>query len=440
MSKETLEEWLAHLETIHPTEVELGLERVSRVAHALELIPVKQPVVTVAGTNGKGSTVAVLEALLAELGLRAGTFTSPHLWRYNERIRVAQQEATDAEIVAAFVRIDAARGETSLTYFEFAALAALLVFAQHELDYVILEVGLGGRLDAVNIVDASVAIITSIDLDHQGWLGDSRAAIAREKAGIMRAATPVIIADPEPPAELEACAAALAAVPALFLGREFTVERESGQWRGTLQQTSSQQTSSQQRKLAWQPVGSLLPENICAALQAALLLELTFSDEDVQRTLDKVVAVGRRQVFDIDGVNYLLDVAHNPAAVYKLLEYMDASCCNGKAIAIFSVMRDKDVKSIVNAAVGHFDAWFLADQPLNSRAAGAADVAVVLEAAGEKGIYMNAELSEALAAAQQAANAGDRIVVFGSFSTVAAVLPHLNQAGAVNACEMGRVE
>ncbi|MCP4212388.1 MAG: bifunctional tetrahydrofolate synthase/dihydrofolate synthase, partial [Halieaceae bacterium] len=202
MSDTTLEEWLRRIESVHPAAVELGLDRVSAVANRLQLLPVTQSVITVAGTNGKGSVVALLEGLFQVAEVTTGAFTSPHLLRFNERIHVAGVEASDAEIVRAFTDIEKARGEILLTYFEFATLAALLVFAAHDPDVIILEVGLGGRLDSVNMVDPDVSVITSIDLDHQDWLGDTRDAIAREKAGILRASTPAVIGEPEPPEAL----------------------------------------------------------------------------------------------------------------------------------------------------------------------------------------------------------------------------------------------
>lgn len=229
MSSATLEQWLQRLATIHPREIELGLDRVRAVAMELDLLPVSTPVVTVAGTNGKGSTVAVLDALLTEAGYRTGIFTSPHLLNFNERIRVAGADASDAAIIAAFEAIDLARGAVSLTYFEFATLAALLIFKENAPDFIVLEVGLGGRLDAVNIVDAAVAVITSIDLDHQDWLGESRGEIAREKAGIVRAARPLVVAEPAPPPELLHCIREVGAAPVLQLGREFSVQIGSGQ-------------------------------------------------------------------------------------------------------------------------------------------------------------------------------------------------------------------
>lgn len=422
MSKASLAEWLERLETVHPTEIDLGLDRVLTVAHELRLLPLQQPVVTVAGTNGKGSTVAVLDTLLNEAGYRAGVFTSPHLLRFNERIRVAGVDASDEDIVRSFSLIDRARGAVSLTYFEFAALAALLIFRDSELDFIILEVGLGGRLDAVNIVDASVAIITSIDLDHQGWLGTSRGEISVEKAGIMRVGRPVVIADYEPPPELSRCAVDIGASPALYLGREFTVAYVDGEWRGRLQVPGGAP-----RAVSACTDGALLPENIGAAVQAALLLGVKFSDSCLSAALIKAAPVGRRQLRRVAGRDYILDVAHNPASVYKLLEFLDVNPCNGKTICVFSVMIDKDVVSIVDAAAEHFDAWFLGDQPDNSRAARATEIAALLKGKGQAMVSISKNLRQALRRAQSVAGERDRLVVFGSFYTVAAVLPLLNK-------------
>jgi dihydrofolate synthase / folylpolyglutamate synthase len=423
MNKASLEQWLQRLETLHPREMELGLERVAVVANRLQLLPVVQPVVTVAGTNGKGSTVAVLEALLDEAGYCTGAFTSPHLLRFNERIRVAGVDVSDTEIVAAFVAIDEARGAVSLTYFEFATLAALCIFKNRAPDIIVLEVGLGGRLDAVNIVDSSVAVITSIDLDHQGWLGESRGEIAREKAGIMRCARPVVIADPDPPHELLRCVTDVGASPALYLGRDFRVATsQEGEWQGILQAADGAS-----RQLAPQPSGSLLPENVCAAVQAALLLGVEFDDACVARALARAAPVGRRQLRQVAGRNYVLDVAHNPASVRKLLEYLDINPCNGKTICIFSIMSDKDIQSVVDATAGHFDAWFLADQPDNKRAAPAAHVAALLERTGQTMISISKNLRQAFRRAQSVTAKGDRLVIFGSFYTVAGILPLLNR-------------
>lgn len=421
MSKASLEQWLTRLESIHPREIELGLDRVSAVARTLQLLPVRQSVVSVGGTNGKGSTVAVLDAVLREAGFRTGVFTSPHLLRFNERICVDGAAVADLDIVNAFEAIDEARGEISLTYFEFATLAALLVFSKQAPDVLVLEVGLGGRLDAVNIVDPTVAVITSIDLDHQAWLGNTRGAIAREKAGILRGSTPVVIADPNPPESLLRCIDEVGARPAFFLGREFTVKVEQGAWEGGITRADGSW-----RLLKGMTCGSLLPENICAALQAAALLNVDIGDEGLRRALVSAGPPARRQQRLVLGREYVLDVAHNPASVHKLHEYLYSSPCLKRTICIFSAMSDKDIHGMVAATEGVFDAWFLADQPDNGRAATADTIAAVLRAAGETAISVNRNLRQAFRRAQSIAEEGDRLVVFGSFYTVAGILPLLD--------------
>lgn len=422
MNKTSLAGWLARLETLHPNPIDLGLERVAAVAGKLGLLPVRRPVITVAGTNGKGSTVAVLESILGQAGQIAGVYTSPHLLRFNERIRVGGVEAGDDEIVAAFSAIDNARGETSLTYFEFATLAALLVFQSRSVDVLVLEVGLGGRLDAVNIVDPTVAVITRIDLDHQSWLGEDRGSIAREKAGIMRPGIPVVIGDPEPPPELLDSAAVVGAVPVLRLGSEFAFEREPGSWRGTLQGADGRV-----RRLPALPEGPLMPANICSALQAAVLAGCEFSDRQIGNAVTQARPRGRCETHWLAGREYVFDVAHNPAAVYNLLEYLNATSCKGKTFAVFSVMGDKDIRAMIQAASGRFDAWFLADQEANPRAARAADVAAVLHAEEQVTVNVSRNLRQAFHRATELMAEGDRLVVFGSFYTVAELLPLLDR-------------
>ena len=422
MDRASLAQWLARLETLHPNPIDLGLERVAAVARALALLPVGVPVATVAGTNGKGSTVAVLEAVLSQAGLRTGVYTSPHLLRFNERIRVGGVEAGDEEIIAAFEAIDAARGDTSLTYFEFATLAALVVFRDRVVDVLVLEVGLGGRLDAVNIVDPTVAVITRIDLDHQSWLGTDRASIAREKAGIVRRGAPVVIGDPDPPASLLAGAREAGAAPIVCLGRDFRVEQVSGQWRGVLVNRDGRS-----RTLPTQPAGPLLPANVCAALQAAVLLGCEFSDEQLGEALSRARPRGRCERRQWAGREYVLDVAHNPAAVNNLVEMLNASICKGKTIALFSVMNDKDIPTMIRAAAGCFSAWFVADQANNPRAARGGDVAALLRAEGQARVSQSRNLRQAFRRAQAVMAEGDRLVVFGSFYTVAEILPLLDR-------------
>jgi dihydrofolate synthase/folylpolyglutamate synthase len=349
-------------------------------------------------------------------------YTSPHLLRFNERIRVGGSEASDAEIVAAFSAIDAARGETSLTYFEFATLAALLVFQSRSVDVLVLEVGLGGRLDAVNIVDPAVAVITRIDLDHQSWLGEDRGSIAREKAGIMRAGIPAVIGDPEPPRELLDCAAKVGAAPVLRIGTDFRFEAHQEAWQGTLRGRDGKP-----RVLPVLPRGPLMPANICSALQAAELLGCEFSDQQVCDAVAGARPRGRCEQQSLAGTDYVFDVAHNPAAVYNLVEYLNATHCKGKTIAIFSVMGDKDIRAMIQAAAGLFDAWFVADQPTNPRAASAADLASLLRAEGQSMVSVSKNLRQAFRRVRGLTAQGDRVVVFGSFFTVADTLPLLER-------------
>ena len=421
MNNPSLERWLQKIESVHPEEIELGLGRVSSVARRLGLLPVSQPVVTVGGTNGKGTVVAVLEALLNEAGYSTGAFTSPHILRFNERIRVAGSEVPDAHIVEAFAAIEEARGDVTLTYFEFATLAALLIFESRRPDIVILEVGLGGRLDAVNMVDSSVSVITSIDLDHQKWLGQTRGEIAREKSGIMRRAVPVVIGELDPPPELAAAVAKTGASPAFYIGKDYSVTAANDAcW------TILRDAGGISRQFALRMSGSLLPENVATALQAALLLGVKFSDECLDRALRRMTLPGRRETRQVGGRIYVLDVAHNPAAVRKMLEYLDEKPCNGRTVAVFSIMADKDVQAIIEAVSGYFDAWFLADQPGNQRAARAADLASLLNASGQAMISVSKNLRQALRRAQAVTGQGDRLVVFGSFYTVAGVSPLLD--------------
>ena len=417
MSKLSLAQWLQRLEQLHPVEVELGLQRCGEVAMRLELLPLACPVLTVAGTNGKGSTVAVAEAVAQACGMLTGQFTSPHFLRFNERIRVGGHEADDSEIVAAFEQIDAARDGTSLTYFEFAALAALLIFRQRGVELAILEVGLGGRLDAVNIVDPSVAVITSIDLDHQDWLGDDLDSIAREKAGILRAGIPAVIADPTPPAGLEQAVTDSGAHP-FYLGDKFDFDETEGGLTIKLQQ----RCGAQQSLLLSQPL-SVLPANACAALQALLLLDIDLAALDIARVVASVRPTGRQQSLQVGGQQLVLDVAHNPGAVDKLVEYIDATNCNERRIAIFSAMKDKDIRGMISRSLASFDAWFLADQPDQPRAAAAADIAAALHEQGCSMISVSKNLRQAYRRARSLLGEGDRLVVFGSFHTVAAILP-----------------
>ncbi|MFT6367170.1 MAG: dihydrofolate synthase/folylpolyglutamate synthase [Bacteroidia bacterium] len=407
--------------------MDLGLDRVREVAQRLDLLPVEVPVVTVAGTNGKGTTAAVMEAVLVELDRVVGVCSSPHFFRFNERIRVSGAEVDDAVIVESFEQIDHARRDISLTYFEFATLAALWVFKRLNVEIMVLEVGLGGRLDAVNIVDASVAVITSIALDHQQWLGSTRESIGAEKAGVLRRERPAVIADPDPPESVIKLIDELS-VQAYFLGRDFALHDDRGgpdhqtHWHGWL---STRNGSKQQ--LPELPRESLLPVNICAALQALTLLGISFQDQQLHTALSRIKLRGRRERQELAGRRYILDVAHNPAAVDKLLEYINLSNGNGKIIALFSVMADKDVAQMIGACTGRFDEWFLGDQPEVPRACTAAFLASELSRQGHQLVRRCENIPQAFRQAQSTMSAGDTLVVFGSFFTVASVLPLLDE-------------
>ena len=421
MSNTTLAQWLQRLELLHPREIELGLDRITAVANNMQLLPLEPQVISVAGTNGKGSTVAVLEAVLAEMDCVTGSCTSPHLLNFNERIRIAGRAVEDEEIISAFEQIDSARGEISLTYFEFATLAALVIFGQREVDVVILEVGLGGRLDAVNMVDATVAVITSIDLDHQEWLGDTREQIAREKAGILRAGKSAVIAETSPPVSLCDYVRELQC-RAYYSGENYTIAHGDKTWQAQLCKLNGQL-----RQLPEMPSAAVLPENICAALQALLLLDREFSDAQLFRALQGLQLRGRRELQSIAGREYLLDVAHNLAAINKLLEYIDVTPCNKKTIAIFSTMADKDYGAMIRACAGRFEAWFTADQPANPRAARGSDIAEQLRDQGVQMVSVSKNIRQAFRRAQSVMDEGDRLVVFGSFYTVADVMPLLEK-------------
>lgn len=421
MTSTVLSQWLTRLESIHPREIELGLSRSASVANNLKLLPLPCEVITVAGTNGKGSTVAVLEALLVETKVSCGASTSPHFQRFNERIRIDGVEVDDDEIIAAFEDIETARGDISLTYFEFSTLAALVIFRQRKVDVAILEVGLGGRLDAVNIVDADAAVITSIDLDHQDWLGHTRELIALEKAGVLRRDKPAVIADTNPPETLLQYMEKLGC-QSLFIGEDYQVKKEQDSWTALLQCRDG--TSREIKELAY---GGIVEANIAAATQTLLLLGKEFSRQQLQQALQKVYLRGRRETAFVGGYNYLLDVAHNPASVTKLLEYINATPCNGKNIALFSAMVDKDIIDMIRACGDVFDAWFIADQPSNPRAEEGASIAEALREQGQSMISISKNITQAFRRAQGVMTSDDRLVVFGSFYTVAGVMPLLEK-------------
>ncbi len=424
----SLLEWLARLETLHPKTIDLGLERVREVAQRMQLAP-SATIFTVGGTNGKGSSCAMLEAILLAAGYRVGLYTSPHLVRFNERIRVGGRAVSDEAIVEQFEAVQAARGDTSLTYFEFSTLAALRLFSREPLDVVILEVGLGGRLDAVNVVDADCAIVTSIDVDHVEYLGGDRERIGWEKAHIFRSGRPAVCSDPIPPASLVQYAESIGA-DLWLCGRDFHYVGDRQQWsyRGRAQRRSSIAYP------ALRGANQLLNASGVLAALEAMRERLPVSQQAVRQGFAEVELPGRFQV--LPGVpTIVLDVAHNPHAVAHLASNLDSMGRGGRNYAVFGVMRDKDVDAIVAAVKDRFDAWFVTDLP-GARAASADWIVERLQAGdvrapdpdGDKAGAENARIeahrtpSAALAAARAVAQPNDRIIVFGSFLTVADIL------------------
>ncbi len=412
-----LSQWLDYQQSIHPKSIELGLERVREVATRLGLGKPAKRVITVAGTNGKGSTVAFVEAIARAAGHRVGAYTSPHLLAYNERVRIDGVPVDDAALVAAFEAVEAVRGDTPLTYFEFGTLAALWLFSRQPLDLVILEVGLGGRLDAVNLVDADVAIVTAIALDHVEYLGPDRESIAREKAGILRTGKPVVVGELDPPDALLREAERLGA-PVLRAGRSHRWETHADGW-----------TFHDGRGALRLPLPGLRapPQfaNASAAIAAvrAVLPPLKVDDEHIAAGVVAAALPGRMQV--IPGpVEIVLDVAHNPQAAQQLANWLQANRTRGATQAVFAALADKDVANEVAVLMGQVDIWHLA---------GLSDVGgrgQPVEALWQKvGALLSrslttrhASVAQALAAARKMAQPGDRIVVFGSFHTVAEAL------------------
>ncbi|PCI42779.1 MAG: bifunctional tetrahydrofolate synthase/dihydrofolate synthase [Moraxellaceae bacterium] len=419
--------WLQWLEDFHPIKIDLGLDRVSEVARHLNVLEWQCPVVTVAGTNGKGSCVAAIEAIYSAHGYRVGTYTSPHLISFNERIRVKQENSTDAAIIAAFERVEQARDDISLSYFEFTTLAALLVFKQSSLDLVVLEVGLGGRLDAVNVVDCSVAVITSIALDHTAWLGNDEASIAKEKAGVIRPGKPLVLAMQNLPTVIRDIANSQHC-PIYEFGSEFSFSNELSyplaggaelgacSWHG---QTAS--VPSESLSIDFPKSPGIQLESLAAALQAVYLLELPLDTNKVRHGIDSLILPGRFQVIELEKASVILDVAHNPAAGENLankLRYFNTD--NRTVQCVFGVLADKDVSGLAATISSQIDCWF----PCALTADRAAEPDVLVEILKQLGShvdqsYLNTQ--QAFEAAMQRGNNSqnrDIILIIGSFYTV----------------------
>jgi dihydrofolate synthase / folylpolyglutamate synthase len=471
----SLEDWLSYIEQQHPKSIELGLDRTRAVAQRLAIGKPAKHVITVGGTNGKGSTVAFIEAIARAGGLKVGTYTSPHLLRYNERVRIEGREVSDEELIAAFEAVEAARcsllppgeggaqrrmragefqptetasqvesprphppsghllpvGEGKaipLTYFEFGTVAALWLFQQSDLDLVVLEVGLGGRLDAVNIIDSDVAVITTVDIDHVDWLGNDRESIGYEKAGIARPWKPLVLGEIDSPSSVLRHAYAIGA-NAVRLGSDFFHEP-------VLRQAQDERSSTVWR---WRDAGFEieLPNpslsapvqrvNAATAIAALRALDIELPVEAFGAGVAAAMIPGRLQRFDLHGTAVIVDVGHNPQAARELAAWLRAEPVQGRTLAVFSALADKDVAGVVAALEREVSAWFLAGlESVGVRGQSVDEVAAKLTGTAAATGARHASVEAALHAARSDANAEDRILVFGSFHTVAEALAILH--------------
>ena len=418
MRFDNLSDWLSWQENLHFTAVDPGLERIGQVWQKLTRVE-KLPftVITIAGTNGKGSSVAMLESIMRAAGYRTGSYTSPHLLRYNERICVNNQPCSDNEICESFARIDDKRGDISLTYFEFATLAAMDIFCQQDLDIVILEVGMGGRLDAVNLFDADIALITPISLDHTNWLGNNREKIAAEKAGILRANQPVVCSESSPSSSVTDRAETLKA-NCYIAKQDFFVDRREQDW------------DWHNDHIDWPnlPIPALLGnyqiQNAAAVLQVASLLNQSDFDIDISAIktgLQTVKLAGRFQVVDGE-VERIFDVTHNHQGACNLAELLAEKNGSGQTRAVLAMLKDKDVNAVIEPLKSTIDQWYIAGLD-GSRGLNSDDLANKIKAiVGKDKTFPHAAVEEAYQQAMLESKADDRVLIFGSFHTVEAVM------------------
>jgi len=423
----TLAEWLELQDSVHPRSIDLGLERVAEVAGRLGVATPAFRVITVGGTNGKGSVAAHAEALLSAVGTPVGLFTSPHLVRYNERVRVGGAEAGDAELIEAFERIEAARGATTLTFFEYNTLAALLVFAHRAVEVAVLEVGLGGRLDATNLVSADVAVVASVGLDHREYLGESLEAIGTEKAGIFRAGRPAVLGTADMPASVFARIAALGARP-LVAGRDFSWEIAGERWsyRSAGLHLEDLVPSALAGSIQYRNAATAI--TAVAALAAAAPLAAALDQRAVDTALEGVRLGGRFEI--VPGpVEWILDIAHNEPAARVLAAHLKerplpgAAAGGGRTLAVAGVLADKDAAGIAAALAPLIDHWIVCALP-GARGGSAAALAERMRLR-QGDLTLAASAEEGCVCARALARPGDRVVVFGSFYTVGPALEWL---------------
>ena len=419
IQKRNLDGWLEYISAQHPAAIALGLDRVRVVWQRMAAIrntPCSPLSITVGGTNGKGSTCAMLERILASAGFRVGCYTSPHLLRYNERIRIGLSPMDDGALCEGFEAVELARGDTPLTYFEFGTLAALWLFQRANLDVAILEVGLGGRLDAVNIIDADCSIVVSVDLDHQVFLGNTREAIGFEKAGIYRRGRPAVFGDTNPPHSLLDHAAGIGA-DLMILGRDYGFTRMEQHWQFSGRRGRHHSLPFPALRGSYQ----LKNASACLAALDELRGRLPVAQGDIRRGLVEVELPGRLQVLP-GRPAVVLDVAHNPHAAMVLEDALGSMGFYDNTLAVFGMLQDKDIDGVIDIIKGRIDRWFVATLP-GDRGATAQQLFDKLEVRGlGDRVKQFSGVESAFKAARNEAGQNDRILVFGSFYTVADVL------------------
>lgn len=400
--------WLCYLENLHSQAIELGLDRVKKVARTLDALKPAPTVFTVAGTNGKGTTCRILEKILMAAGYSVGVYSSPHLVRYTERVRIQGEELDEAYHTAVFARIEAARDETSLTYFEYSTLSALLLFKQLNVDVIILEVGLGGRLDATNIVDADVAVVTSIALDHTDWLGPDRESIGREKAGIFRGGKPAVVGEPDMPHTIADVASEKGA-QLLRCGVDWSYHVEANSWN----------FKDGQGELTGLPLPLVPQPNAATALAALRASRLDVSETAIKEGIGNATLPGRFQIISA-APRVILDVAHNPHAATYLADRLACLPKQGRVLAVIGMLHDKDIAGTLACLATQVDSWYCA--PLEGPRGATAEQLVEHLGSGE--VYNS--VTEAWHAAMAAAMENDTVLVCGSFHTVAHVMEALD--------------
>ncbi len=417
----TAQQWLAYIEALHPKSIEMGLTRVNAVAKNLAINP-SFPIITVAGTNGKGSTCAMLSQIYTESGFVVGCYTSPHLMRYNERVRINHQDISDAGLCLAFAAVEQARGNIALTYFEMGTLAAMWHFCQSKVDVVVLEVGLGGRLDAVNIFEPACCIVTTIDLDHMEYLGDTREEIGFEKAGIFRPHILAICGDENPPNSLIDYAKQINA-PLKLINRDFSVIKTVNGWQYAEKETDHLLNDQRLPKLLLPNLGlqgDFQLNNAACAVCAVQHLQavLPVAIKHIYSALQAVKLIGR--FYSIcTKPNIIADVAHNPHAALSLAHNLQTTPCAGNTLAVFSMLADKDIDGVIQAVSAYIHQWFIADNHTARGASAQALHAKLMKQNRTAQIRAYSDVASALNAACDIVTENDRIIVFGSFYTVA---------------------